>query len=355
VKHVSAARRPVEGAPVETGILGYNTTFRCGVGRLLLAHGRVRKLYPLMQFRQLRYFVKIVEAGSFSRASAAIHVAQPALSQQIAELEDRLGMKLLNRSARGVSPTAAGEVLFREASSILHQLDLLPMVARSQSGEPEGTVSVGIASSLAPTMIGSLIAHVKIALPKVKLKVSDGDSESLQHRVETSNLDLAVIYEDELVSNFAREPLFRQRLCLVGAQPFGESSKSSVTLEEVAKLPLALPGAPNGRRVLIDRNFAEHGLTANVVAEVDSLSSELLTVKTGIAHTLLPVANARNFLDQGLAGLLPVDADLHLTCSIISSSDFPLSRAGDAVRILLMEFITAELKDGHILGLELLK
>jgi LysR family transcriptional regulator, nitrogen assimilation regulatory protein len=200
-----------------------------------------------MQFRQLRYFVKIVEAGSFSRASATIHVAQPALSQQIAELEDRLGMKLLNRSARGVSPTAAGEVLFREASSILHQLDLLPTVARSQNGELEGAVGVGIAASLAAVLIGSLIAHVKIALPKVKLKVSDGDSESLENRVETGGLDLAVIYEDELVSNVAREPLFRQRLCLVGAQPFGEPRKSFVTLDDVATLPLTLPGIPNAR------------------------------------------------------------------------------------------------------------
>jgi LysR family nitrogen assimilation transcriptional regulator len=107
--------------------------------------------------------------------------------------------------------------------------------------------------------------------------------------------------------------------------------------------------------VLIDRTFAEHGLTPNIVAETDSLSSELLTVKTGIAHTLLPVANARNLLDQGLAELLPVDADLYLTCSIISSSDFPLSRAGEAVRILLTECIAAELQDGHIPGLEWLK
>jgi LysR family transcriptional regulator, nitrogen assimilation regulatory protein len=305
-----------------------------------------------MQFRQLRYFVKIVEAGSFSRASAAIHVAQPALSQQIAELEDRLGLKLLNRSARGVSATAAGEVLYREASSILHQLDLLPTVARSQSGEPEGAVSVGIASSLAPILIGSLIAHVKIALPKVKLKISDGDSESLESRVDTSGLDMAIIYEDELVSKFAREPLFRQRLCLVGAQPSVEAGKSSVTLEEIAKLPLTLPSLPNGRRGLIDRAFAEHGLAPNIVAETDSLSSELLTVKTGIAHTLLPVANPKSFLDQGLAQPLPIDADLYLTCSIISSSDFPLSRAGEAVRILLTEFIEAELHDGHVLGLE---
>lgn len=276
-----------------------------------------------MQFRQLRYFVKIVEAGSFSRASATIHVAQPALSQQIAELEDRLGVKLLNRSARGVTATAAGEVLFREASSILHQLDLLPTVAKSQSGEPEGVVGVGIASSLAPILIGSLIAHVKIALPKVKLKVSDGDSEMLENRVDASSLDLAIIYEDELVSRFAREPLFKQRLCLVGAQPPSEPGKSSIMLEDTARLPLTLPGLPNGRRALIDRTFAKHGLTPNVVGETDSLSSELLTVKTGIAHTLLPVTNPKSFLDQGFAHPLPIDADLHLTCSIISLERLP--------------------------------
>jgi LysR family nitrogen assimilation transcriptional regulator len=305
-----------------------------------------------MQFRQLRYFVKIVEAGSFSRASAVIHVAQPALSQQVAELEDRLGVKLLNRSARGVNPTAAGEVLYREATSILHQIDLLPTIARSESGEPEGVVSVGIASSLAPLLIGSLIAYVKIALPKVRLKISDGDSGSLEARVDKSGLDLAVIYEDELGSKFTREPLFKQRLCLVGAHPLAALGTSSVSLDEVANLPLTLPSLPNARRVLINRIFAEHKLIPNVVAEVDSLSSELLTVKTGIANTIVPVPNRKNFLDQGFRQLLLIDADIYLTCSIVSSSDFPLSRASEAVRVLLMEFIKAELRDGNMVGLE---
>ena len=102
-----------------------------------------------MQFRQLRYFVKIVDAGSFSRAASVVHVAQPALSQQIAELEERLGVMLLQRSARGVRPTAAGEILYKEASAILHQLDQLPSAIRPSSGEPEGTVSLGFVSSLA--------------------------------------------------------------------------------------------------------------------------------------------------------------------------------------------------------------
>ena len=99
-----------------------------------------------MQFRHLRYFVKVVEAGSFSRAAAAIHVAQPALSQQVGELEERLGFVLLDRSSRGVRPTAAGEIVFREASEILRQLEQLPGIVRSSSGEVEGIVNFGIRS-----------------------------------------------------------------------------------------------------------------------------------------------------------------------------------------------------------------
>ena len=88
-----------------------------------------------MKLRQLRYFVTIVDAGSFSRAAQVAHVAQPALSQQIADLEDQLGVSLLQRSARGVNATAAGERLYVEASAILRRVERLPEVVRGQCEE----------------------------------------------------------------------------------------------------------------------------------------------------------------------------------------------------------------------------
>jgi len=146
-----------------------------------------------MQFRHLRYFVSVVEAGSFSRAAAAIHVAQPALSQQVAELEERLGQTLLKRSSRGVRPTAAGDALYRKASAILRQLERLPELVRSSSGETQGTVSLGIATSLAGQLVGPFIEACKVAHPKVTLKWFDGDSASLGGRVEANSLDIAVL------------------------------------------------------------------------------------------------------------------------------------------------------------------
>jgi LysR family nitrogen assimilation transcriptional regulator len=305
-----------------------------------------------MQFRQLRYFVKIVEAGSFSRAATLIHVAQPALSQQIHELEERLGVMLLQRSARGVSPTAAGELLFREATSILHQLDQLPTVVRSTSGEAEGAVNVGLASSMAPILIGPLLERVKTSLPKVNLKLSDDDSGTLQAGVAASNFDLAVVYEDEFVPSLSRRLIFRQRLYLVGSQPFYVKDSSSASLQQVAKLPLILPGLPNGRRSLIDRAFAERGLAVNVVAEADTLSSELLAVRSGVASTILPISDRATFERGGFAAPLLVEPALFLTCSVISSSDFPLTHAGEAVRDILVDLLRVRLRDAGLLGVE---
>ena len=101
-----------------------------------------------MQLRQLRYFVEIVEAGSFSRAAAIIHVAQPALSHQIAALEQEIGVSLLHRGPRGVRPTAAGEMLHREAASILRQMEQLPPKVRSTGGVTEGTANLGMTRHL---------------------------------------------------------------------------------------------------------------------------------------------------------------------------------------------------------------
>jgi LysR family nitrogen assimilation transcriptional regulator len=135
-----------------------------------------------MHYRHLYYFVRIVEAGSFSQAARTIHVAQPALSQQIAELEASLGVPLLQRSARGVKPTAAGQKLYDEASSILRKYENLPGLVRSSSGTVEGQVSLGMPASLSTTLVGPFIEACKADHPKIALKFIDGDSESFARK-----------------------------------------------------------------------------------------------------------------------------------------------------------------------------
>jgi LysR family transcriptional regulator, nitrogen assimilation regulatory protein len=303
-----------------------------------------------MQFRQLRYFVKIVEAGSFSRAASIVHIAQPALSQQVAELEERLGVPLLQRSARGVRPTAAGEIFYKEASAILRQLDQLPAAVRADTDQPEGVVNLGFVSSLAPGLVGFL-DQCREAFPKVVIRVSDGDSLSLENKIASSSVDLAILYEDAFTTALTRKPLFRQRLFVVSRQPT-TTDGSPIPLERVAELPLVLPGKANGRRALIERVFAEAKLKPNVVLEADSLVSEMWSVRNEIGCTILPVGDLSNFGPRAFAKPTLIEPPIYFTCSIVHSADLPLTAAGEAVRDGLAQFIERQLREASIVGAE---
>jgi LysR family transcriptional regulator, nitrogen assimilation regulatory protein len=296
-----------------------------------------------MQFRQMRYFVNIVDAGSFSRAAATVHVAQPALSQQIAELEARLGVALLHRSARGVRPTSAGELLYREASEILHALDNLPGVVRSSSGEAQGTVTLGMTTALAGAFAGPAIAACKKAFPKVTLKFSDTDSDVLRGHIERQTIDMALVFEDHFSSNFARRPIFRQRLYLVQREPL-DQCEGVVSLEQVATLPLVLPPLPRHRRTVIDRAFADAGLKPNIVAETDTGLSELSAVRTGVGSSIYHAGTFKNVYPGAFADPLLIEPPMFLTCSLVSSSDFPLTFAGEAIKKVLIGFVEEQIR-----------
>jgi LysR family nitrogen assimilation transcriptional regulator len=138
---------------------------------------------------------------------------------------------------------------------------------------------------------------------------------------------------------------------LISNQPAFKNA-SSVSIDDIAKLPLVLPSLPNGRRSLIDRAFAERGCFPDIVAEADTLSSELSTVRSGVAHTILPVASPDRFLSDGFVEPLIVEPGLFLTCSVISSSDFPLSHAGESMRNLVTEFLEKEVRKMGLMGVE---
>ena len=306
-----------------------------------------------MQLRHLRYFVRIVEAGSFSRAAATIHVAQPALSQQIAELEEELGVSLLHRSARGVRPTIAGEVLYREAAAILQQMQQLPGKVRSSSGDTEGIVNLGMNSTLAASLSGPFMEVCRTALPKVALRFITGHSLLLASRIEARTLDFGVTFEDEhaLIPGFVRQKLFRQCLFLIQRE-ICAGAAAAVSLTDLAKLPLVLPAPPNVTRSTLDRAFAEAGLVPNVAAEADSLFSIVSAVQNGIGHAILPTGEVPNMPGHTTITATPIEPPICLTASILAPSDIPLSGAADAVRSLLVGFIAHRLATSALPGME---
>jgi LysR family transcriptional regulator, nitrogen assimilation regulatory protein len=305
-----------------------------------------------MRYRQLRYFCKIVECGSFSRAAATIHVAQPALSQQIAELETEMGVELLQRSARGVRATRAGEVLCREALAILRQVDQIPSLIRSGGAEVEGSVSLGIVTILGPRVATAIVAACREVLPKVTLKLIALDSASLRARVEAQTLDMAIVFESDLFPPvLARQPLFRQRLYFIGQQLLA-APLSSCSLAQLAELPLILPSHPNVVRVLLDHALKGAGLSPTIVAEVDDAANLLAAVRAGLGGAILPTGNLADIGGGDLSAPVLIEPPLYFTASIVSDSDTPLSRAGEALRMLLVELLRGHLENERLPGTE---
>jgi LysR family nitrogen assimilation transcriptional regulator len=300
-----------------------------------------------MQYRHLYYFVRIVEAGSFSQAARTIHVAQPALSQQIAELEASLGVPLLQRNARGVKPTAAGQKFYDEASSILRRYGNLLGLVRSSAGDVEGRVSLGMPASLSTTLVGPFIEACRASHPKVTLKFIDGDSEFLREEVEKSRLDLALAYEDEFFPVVLRQPLFQQNHYLISGKRSAHAAGSTISLEEVAKIPLVLPGRLNARRVVIDRTFAEAGLSLNLAAEAVTVSSELSAVRSGAGSTILNLGDMSGFSLDDFTEPVLIEPTFYLTCCLIWSNESPLTLAAEGVKTLLINFMKDHIQRAH--------
>jgi len=243
-----------------------------------------------MDIRQLRYFVQIVEAGSLSKASGLLHIAQPALSQQLAKLEDLVGKPLLNRSSRGVTPTENGLALYHHAKFMLRQLDQALSIARSESAV-QGMVTVGLPATTVAAIGLPLVTRVRERYPAILLNVVEGMSGHIGQLMRLGQLDLAVLFGSEDLPDIVVEPLMIEELFLMlpAHSPLVPQHRKTITIAEAAELPLILPTGSHGLRQRIAAEFENRGVSSNVVAELDSLSLLMNAVFHGMGATIKPM------------------------------------------------------------------
>ena len=238
-----------------------------------------------MDFRQLKYFVGVVEAGSFTKAAAQLNIAQSALSLHVRQLEESFNTRLLVRGREGVSLTSPGTLLLKRARSILHEVQLTEAELTNRAMSPAGEVTIGIPSGAARVMVGQLLATATEELPNIALKIVECMSGSLEEWMEAGRFNLAVLYRTAENSSPATV-LVREELCLVappGASPSGET----IRLGDLHAFPLAVPMRNNNGRRCVADVVAQQGCTLDVRFEVDSLSTILTIVSEGKMCSIL--------------------------------------------------------------------
>nr|WP_315474038.1 LysR substrate-binding domain-containing protein [uncultured Rhodoferax sp.] len=254
-----------------------------------------------MDLKQLEYFVRVAEMGSFTRASISLDVAQPALSRQIRLLEVELRQNLLTRNGRGAVPTEAGKLLLEHGRGILHQVQLTREELGAARGALAGRVSIGLPPSLSKLITVPLVLAFREHLPQAQLTLTEGFSVQMHEGLRLGNLDMAVLYNPGQSTELEMSTLDEDELSLISHNPqTGGKSKPAkpapaISLQDVANLPLILPSRPNAFRILIEGEMMAIGRRPEVMLEVDGLNAILNLVKEGMGHAVLPSYTLSNF------------------------------------------------------------
>ena len=168
-----------------------------------------------MELRQLRYFLGVCEAGSLLKASTRLHIAQPALGQQIAALEDELGVKLFARSTRGMALTPEGRTFAEHAKVVLTDADRAKASVRSAATDPQGQVVLGLPTTVALAATVPIVQACRERYPRIQLQVIEAYSGFLREWLQMGRLDLALLFGDESDPDLLKRVLLEEPLALV--------------------------------------------------------------------------------------------------------------------------------------------
>ncbi|MBL8697650.1 MAG: nitrogen assimilation transcriptional regulator NAC [Alphaproteobacteria bacterium] len=304
-----------------------------------------------MDMRRLKSFLKIVDTGSLTRAAAALNIAQPALSQQVASLEAHFGQKLLIRSQQGVTPTEAGRVLYRHAQTLLRQLEQAEGDVKRASASLSGNVSVGLAPySAGSTLSLALLTAVRETYPDVLLHIVEGFAVAFSELIMNGRLDMAVMHGAGPMRGVKFQPLIEEEFFLVAptSTRLPGEARDALTVTDLVGIPLMLPSRVNFVRRAIDAAFAAIHQPPNIIAEVESLGTLRDAVAGGTGCTILPWSVANQIATPGRSMIRAITGPrISDTISIGISDQMPLSEAAVAVRGVLLDLALTAAKSGR--------
>jgi LysR family transcriptional regulator, nitrogen assimilation regulatory protein len=294
-----------------------------------------------MDLKQLEYFVRVAELGSFTRAAIALDVAQPALSRQVRLLEVELRQNLLIRNGRGAAPTEAGKLLLEHGRGILHQVERAREELGRVRGGLAGRVAIGLPPSVAKAMAVPLIREFRRHMPDATLSISEGLSVSMHESLASGRLDIALLYNATPAPGIELTPLLEEPLFLVQRQS-GKAAPSArprpMPLRDVAQVPLVIPSRPNAIRMLVESEMAKLGCRPTVALEIDGVGAILDLVEDGAGSAILSSNAVKTSTRPAAFSLRPIGSPaLRSKLSMAMSSQRPATLTQKAALTLIQQ------------------
>jgi DNA-binding transcriptional LysR family regulator len=249
-----------------------------------------------VELRQLRYFVAVAEELHFRRAAARLHISQPPLSQQISQLEDELGCRLLNRTRRSVELTPAGETFLRDARAMLGELEAAVATARRVDAGQAGLLRVSFVGSALLSIVPGIIQRFRRGRPEVEIELRERSTLAQLRALSVGVMDVGLVRPPiEPDDALHTEVVMRERT--VAAIPAGHplARLARVPLKRLAAEPLVLfprEQAPGFHDLLTGR-LAATGTSPHVVQYAPEMLTIIGLVAAGIGVSPVPASVAR--------------------------------------------------------------
>jgi len=232
--------------------------------------------------RQLRYFVRIAELKSLSRAAEALGLTQSGISRQLAVLETYLGKPLFSRTGRGVELTDAGEKLFVAVKPAYASIDDALDTVRDREGVTQGHVRLAVIHTLSYYFMSDVVAEFMSQRENVNLSLLGRSSPEVVALVESGKADIGFVYDSAVTSaDLALTPLFEDEMCLIA--PAADDLPPEVDLTTTCYRLIGFPPHYALRRML-----QNSGLHLDVVAEAETVDAMLKLVSSRIGYCVLP-------------------------------------------------------------------
>ena len=289
-----------------------------------------------MNIRQLKYFIAIVDESNISSAARVLRIAQPALSQHIANLEDELMTDLLIRSSRGVTPTKAGEILYQHAHKIVAQLKQAADDVRSEANTPRGHVAIALPPMLSSHIAPRLLARVAERYPDVDLRIFEELGLNVREMIDNRRVDLGMLATTDPSPKAKYLHLYDEPLFLVSRRRVGDAEDAgtaTVDTEALFTVPLVLSQQSHAVREMVERVARDFGRTLNVRVATESVQLRISYIRSGVTSGVLPWPSFDSLWRRGeIFAQRLVNPDLIRQIFLAWPRNQPLNAASRAVR-----------------------
>jgi len=291
-----------------------------------------------MDFDQLATFVYVAKLKSFSRAGQKVFRSQSAVSAQIRQLEQAYHARLLDRSAKSVELTPAGEVLFEYAEKLLRLRDESVQFVADRGNVVQGPVMFGANEATCLYLLPDIFAEFQRRFPLVHISIYRNFSHKILQRVEDGSIDVGIVTLPTKSPNLRVHHIHRDRLRFMVSTRNPLAQRSKLTLEEVASQPLILPRTGFTRQVL-DKLFRPYRSRLHVTMELPSIGMIKRFVGADAGVSFISESFAKDQVKAGEVKLLTVEGvDLYRELGLVYRRDRSLPRASQALIALIREY-----------------